>query len=101
MLDIKTLSSLGIIVTELITNAMKYGFSGDHKGWIRVKLFRKNGKIYLFLSNNGISLPDEFSLERTSGFGLHLVSMMVKQLNGTLDIQSNDETLFKITFPTP
>ncbi len=99
MLNVKILSTLGIIVTELITNAMKYGFPENRKGRISVRLLRQDKKISFVLTNNGIGLPEDFSLERTSGFGLQLVSMLVKQLDGTLNIHSNNETQFEIIFP--
>ncbi|HBY18599.1 MAG TPA: histidine kinase, partial [Candidatus Marinimicrobia bacterium] len=74
-------------------------FPEDRKGRISVQLLRQDKKISLVLANNGIGLPEDFSLERTGGFGLQLVSMLVKQLDGTLNIHSNDETQFEIIFP--
>lgn len=101
MLSVKILSDLGIIVTELITNAMKYAFSEDRCGVIRFQLFQRDTQLVLKLCNNGVPLPDNFSPENTGGFGLQLVSMLIQQLNGSLNVHSHEETCFVIEFPKP
>jgi len=101
MLSVKILSGLGIVVTELITNAMKYAFPEDRSGIIRFHLFQRDTHFVLKLCNNGVPLPDNFSPENTSGFGLQLVSMLIQQLNGSLHVHSNEETCFVIEFPKP
>jgi two-component sensor histidine kinase len=101
MLSVKILSDLGIIVTELITNAMKYAFSEDRCGVIRFQLFQRDTQFVLKLCNNGVPLPDNFSPENTGGFGLQLVSMLVQQLKGALKVHTHEETCFVIEFPKP
>jgi two-component system, sensor histidine kinase PdtaS len=99
VLPVKTLTPLGIILTELITNAMKYGFSGIEKGILNVRFYCKNGKAVCEVKNNGKPLPKDFSAEKSTGFGLRLVNMLVQQLNGTFHADMKGETAFIITFP--
>lgn len=98
-LPVTNLSTLGIILTELITNAMKYGFPEDRKGFIRVQLYQREDKIILKLCNNGAAFPKDFSLDKSNGFGLQLVSMLVQELKGTFKIHTDEEVCFDIEFP--
>lgn len=98
-MDVDVLSPLGIIVTELITNAMKYAFTDRKGGTIQVSLKKKNGENILTVSNDGNPLPTDFSINQSKGYGLHLVSLLAGQLNGTIDIDKTNETQFILRFP--
>lgn len=99
ILPVTILSSLGIITTELVTNAMKYGFNENERGFLYLGLHRANTMIEFEIRNSGEKLPEDFSMETSQGFGLHLVKMLVQQLGGKIRIESNHETRFVITFP--
>jgi two-component sensor histidine kinase len=99
MLDVKTLSALGIIVTELITNAMKYAFTDGQQGVIRVVLGKNETDLKLEVKNSGKMLPHDFKIENTEGFGLKLVSMLVQQIKGKIFVENQTETCFTIYFP--
>jgi len=101
MLPVDILSPLGIITTELVTNAMKYGFESEKEGLLQIRFRRINGKAEYVIRNNGKRLPEDFSIEKSQGFGLRLVSMLTQQLNGTLKICTHEETQFEISFPLP
>ncbi len=100
-LDVKTLSSLGIIVNELVTNAMKYAFIGRDKGSITVSTLKGLDRATLVIEDNGIGIPESIDIEYSAGFGLKLVGILVKQISGDVTIERSGGTRFIITFPLP
>ena len=96
---INTAIPLGLIVNELFTNAIKYAFSGGRKGEIRVSLKKDNSQNVLTVADNGIGLPEDFDLPRAQSLGLQMVTALVQQLDGTLEIKRDMGTVWSITFP--
>jgi two-component sensor histidine kinase len=92
MLDSGRLASFGIIVNELLTNAMKYAFTGRKQGSIRVAVKRLAEQIILTVSDDGQGLPAGFDLKKSVGFGLSLVSLVSEQLGGSFTITSDHGT---------
>jgi PAS domain S-box-containing protein len=91
----------GLIVNELITNALKYAFpDGSEPGVIRVSL-RRSGtdKIILGVSDTGVGIPGEVDVENTSSLGLQLVNVLIKQIHGTYSFSRAGGTSWTITFP--
>ncbi len=99
ILSTRTLSPLGIIINELITNSMKYAFTGRKEGVIIVKASEKKGRVSLIFEDNGIGMPESVSFDNPSGFGLMLVSTLIKQINGSISIIRKKGTKFVIEFP--
>jgi len=97
-LDTKRLFLVGLIVNELVTNAIKYGFAGRAQGTVDITLANTEGIITLRVQDNGRGLPRHFSINRSAGFGLKLVSMLTEQLEGTLSIERRNGTAFIINF---
>jgi PAS domain S-box-containing protein len=87
IVDAKILSSLGIIVNELITNAMKYAFPGRDGGVLTVSFLLNGGRATLAVGDNGEGIPESIDPERSPGFGLMLVGMLTKQLRGDFRIE--------------
>ncbi len=98
VLNVKTLSSLGIIINELITNSMKYAFNNRNEGLIDFTLTENHNRIKMTVEDNGSSLPDSFSLEDSSGFGIQLVKILVHQLSGTISFKQDKGACFIIEF---
>ena len=88
---------LGLIVNELVTNAIKHG-----KGRIAVKLEPHAGKGYaLSVCNEGSTLPEGFEAAACGGLGMNLVSTLARQIGGELQIdrgEQNDRTRFTVFF---
>jgi PAS domain S-box-containing protein len=99
-LDVDTAVPCGLIVNELVSNALKYAFPAGREGQIHLRcgLVSKN-QVALSVADNGVGLPDDMNLRTSSTLGFQLVHMLVKQLRGTLDIVKNGGTTFMITFP--
>jgi two-component sensor histidine kinase len=100
-LNASVLQPLGIIVTELITNSMKYAFHGRTSGSIAVTLEREMKELILTVRDDGPGIPESQRTQETSGFGLKLVRLLAEQLGGTIHIRSDEGTSFTLTFSIP
>lgn len=98
-LDLDTAIPCGLILNELISNALKHAFPQEVKetpGRLSIELHRQEGGICLRVADNGIGLPPAFDIQNTSSLGLQLVAMLSKQLGATLDVQRAAGTVFNI-----
>ena len=97
-LDINTAIPLGLLVNELVTNAIKHGFGSSESGNIIIELVELD-KEHLELSvfNDGESFPDDIDLNKIDTFGFQLIQILVEQLNGDFTIQKDKGTKFIIT----
>jgi len=98
VLSAQKLSSIGIIMNELITNAMKYAFKESNKGRVTIAVSKKEKLISLIFADNGTGLPENISVDNSSGFGMQLLSMLVKQIKGAIKIERRNGTKFIIEF---
>lgn len=97
---IDTAIPCGLIVNELVSNSLKHAFRINQKGSIEINVNREDCNITLNFKDNGVGLPKDFSLEETKSLGLQLVSTLVKQLDGTIDIDSSSNGItYKMRFP--
>ena len=90
--DARQLSALGIIINELLANAMKYAFTGRKNGVITITASKKDDRATFLVQDDGIGLPEDLNRVSSSGFGLRLVDMLTQQLDGTLRIERNNGT---------
>jgi two-component sensor histidine kinase len=56
--------------------------------------------VTLIISDNGIGVPEDFDFQHTESLGMQLVNTLASQLDGDIELNSNDGTEFKIRFPT-
>ena len=99
-LDVDTAIPLGLIVNELITNALKHAFPKDRKGRIDL-YFRKTGDrtIRLEVADNGIGIHKIVqNKEKSSGFGTKLIGLLIQQLDAKMVRKSDDGTSVEIEF---
>ena len=97
-LDLDTAIPCGLIINELVTNALKYAFPDSRTGEVVVGLTAENNTYILSVSDNGIGLPEGFDLKGSKTLGLQLVNILVKQLGGTLRTSVKTGTEFRIAF---
>lgn len=101
-LPINSAIPCGLIVNELVSNALKHAFPAGRTGQIVVELRRVDDVLVeLAVSDNGIGLPADGNHRRPGSLGLELVSLLSKQLQGELDIQHAKPTRFSLRFPCP
>jgi two-component sensor histidine kinase len=104
VLDAKRLQPLGIVINELLTNIMKYAFTGRNDGLIIIEVELKpaltgNGKtIFIAIQDNGNGMPEAINFENSTGFGLMLVNMLTQQLNGSIRIERSNGTKIMLEF---
>ncbi|MBI4804874.1 MAG: PAS domain S-box protein [Desulfovibrio sp.] len=89
----------GLIVNELVTNALKHGFIGRDAGTIRVSTSVAEGAVAIVVEDDGVGLPEGFCLEAVETLGLQLVVILTDQLHGKLAIESASGTTFLLQFP--
>jgi two-component system, sensor histidine kinase PdtaS len=99
-IDVDIAVPIGLIVNELLTNAMKYAFPDNRNGRISIRLFRDQQKLHLQVSDNGIGKSTSYSLHE-SGFGTKLVELLTMQLDGTMTqkISGGTNILFEFQLP--
>lgn len=97
-LNINQAVPCALLVNELVTNACKHAFPGTAGGTIVVKLSEEDGLVHLVISDDGAGLNENVNLNAPSTLGLTLVNTLVKQLDATLELDSNDRTAFTIKF---
>lgn len=96
-LSARLLCPLGIIVNELVTNAMKYAFAARTGGLLSITLSANDSRVVLTCSDDGPGLPDTAETD-SAGFGLQLVKILALQLRGNLVIEKGQGTTFMIEF---
>jgi len=96
---------LGTIVNELVSNSLKHAFTEEKEGKIRIKLCREekgsemNKSFFsLTISDNGKGIYESTKLENSESLGLQLVSTLVAQLDGKIELKRVQGTEFRITF---
>jgi PAS domain S-box-containing protein len=98
-LGIAASTPCGLIVNELITNALKYAFPEDREGEIVVALYMlDNDEIEMTVSDNGVGIPEEIDFSSTDSLGLSLIKALVMQLQGNIELKKENGTEFKIIF---
>jgi PAS domain S-box-containing protein len=100
-LSTRTAIPLGLIANELATNAMKYGFTNGEEAVFSVNLTAdKNRNQYvLTISNTGKPFPKGVALDNPETLGLRLITALVQQLRGTIELRRDPYPVFTIRFP--
>ncbi|EKQ51854.1 MAG: PAS domain S-box [Methanobacterium sp. Maddingley MBC34] len=97
-LNIETSVPCGLIISELVSNSLKYAFPSGREGEISLSL-KSHGKRYeLIISDNGIGFPEDIDFKNTESLGLQLVNSLVGQIDGEIKLERSKGTMFKITF---
>jgi PAS domain S-box-containing protein len=99
MLDIGEAIPCGLIINELVSNALKYAFPDRRKGEIAVRMrVIGDGEWELVVGDDGVGLPEGFKIGETQTLGMQLVDSFVRQLRGTLQVNRSKGTEFTIRF---
>ncbi len=97
-LDVDLSLNIGLIINELVSNALKHAFKEREKGEIFVELINveKTDQLELIVTDDGVGIPEDYNLNESKTFGLELVSALIQQYEGSMKINRNDKTEFKI-----
>ncbi|MBT1689525.1 PAS domain S-box protein [Dawidia soli] len=96
--DLDTAIYCGLIVNELVTNAMKHAFKDRGEGTIVVSLVKDVNTFILQVRDDGITLPESIVPDHAGSFGMQLLQIFAKQLNGAMEIIREKGTIFLIRF---
>jgi two-component sensor histidine kinase len=90
----------GLILNELVTNALKYAYPPGTSGEIAVGLSEDAaGSVTLTVADRGVGLPQGFDVQDSKSLGLLIVDLLAKQLGGTLAVQTHPGAAFTLEFP--
>ena len=92
----------GLIINELVSNALKYAFPANQPGEIRIQLRQVDQELELIIQDDGVGLPNHLDLSNIQSLGLSLVyALATEQLEGSLTVDRSQGTAFKMRFPQP
>jgi PAS domain S-box-containing protein len=109
-IDVNQTTICGLILNELITNAIRHGFQqpaadstaemAQPVGHIDIQLRPLSAQqLRLSVTNNGNPLPPDFQMPSPNSMGLRLVSLLIQELQGTVAVERSLHPGFHITFP--
>ncbi|WP_420263964.1 PAS domain S-box protein [Candidatus Magnetominusculus dajiuhuensis] len=89
----------GLIINELFTNILKHAFPDKIIGEINISVCSKNNDdIELTISDNGVGFPEDVDFRNSKSLGLHIVNILVKQLEGTIELDRTRGSKFRVIF---
>ncbi len=91
-LDIDTAIPLGLILNELISNALKYAFPDNKEGIIEVNLKESDKKLSMIMVDSGIGMPSDFDLGNATSFGMKLIHTLAEKLDAKIQIDGTNGT---------
>ena len=93
---------IGLIVSELVTNAIKHAFIKKQDGMIQISMQKSDELIKLVVSDNGSGIKEGVDMSGAKSLGLYIVDNLVKiQLRGEIEVSSGEGTKYTIKFPVP
>jgi PAS domain S-box-containing protein len=99
MIGLDTAIICGLIVNELVTNAIKHAFNGRSKGLIVIEFVQQEeNRFVLSVEDDGVSLPAHIRPGHEGSFGMQLIDVFVKQLGGSFELFREKGTKFQIRF---
>ena len=97
-LDVDRAIPCGLIINELVSNSLKYAFKDGRTGKLRVGMSRDGDRYILTVGDNGVGLPPGFDFRESQSLGLQLVTTLVDQIEGTIELEKTAGTVFTIRF---
>jgi two-component sensor histidine kinase len=98
-LSLETITPCGMIISEVVSNSLKYAFPGSKKGKITIGCHSTGGEVKLRISDNGIGLPEGLDFRNAKSLGFKLINRLAEdQLRGTVEQEGGKGTAFLIKF---
>ncbi len=105
-LNIETAMPCGLIVNELVSNSLKYAFLQKRPGIVHLCFYthpdskkqHRERRFVLVVGDNGVGIRSDINWQSTNSLGLRLVRMLTRQLDGEMELDLKDGTLFRLTF---
>ncbi len=100
MIPIDTAIPCGLIINELVSNALKHALPDGRRGEIRIEMNKDENGVGIIFEDNGVGFPEGMDFRNTETLGLQLVNMLVAQLDGSIEMVGNGGTRYVITLKT-
>ncbi|HII99718.1 MAG TPA: PAS domain S-box protein, partial [Methanoregula sp.] len=97
MVDINTAVPLGLLMNELVSNALKHAFPDGREGTIGISGTTGEDQITLVVRDDGIGMPPDLDWKNTASLGMRLVTSLVDQVNGTITLDAGSGTAWTVT----
>ena len=97
-LSIDTAIPCGLIINELISNALKYAFPGNKSGEIKLSFKKQENNVILIVSDDGGGIPSHIDIKNSTSLGMRLIYSLTKQLDGNIVLDSSKGTTFTLIF---
>jgi len=98
-IDAKMAAPCGLILNELLTNALKFAFPEDQQGHIWIEVADRGKELLITVSDDGVGPPPGFTIEQSSGFGMRIIQLLVEQLRGRISFTRDSRTIFTTSLP--
>lgn len=95
----EVLLNLGLVINELVVNALKHAFPGGRPGILRVRLAAEEGGCRLSVEDDGTPSPEASSVLRSGSMGSVIVRGIIEQLGGELNLETDAGTRLSIRLP--
>ena len=89
----------GLILNELISNALKHAFPDGRSGLIRIEAQSHDGSVDLAVIDDGVGIPEDLDTRKRKSLGLEIVEILARQLRGTWELKREAGTVFRLSFP--
>jgi PAS domain S-box-containing protein len=98
-LDVDRAIHLGLIVNELLLNAVKHAFPNGARGVVRIGVRHVADQVEVQVRDNGRGLPAHLDVDEAKSLGLRIVHILSNRLDGTVRIENDNGAVFTLTFP--
>ena len=88
-----------LVVNEILSNAFKHAFRGKKHGNLRISATQADDHICIIVHDDGVGIPEDLDVYRTTSLGFKLIRSLVTQLNGSVSISSAHGTEVTVEFP--
>jgi two-component sensor histidine kinase len=99
-LDIETVMPVGLILNELISNALKHAFEETEKGMLKVVLQQNEEMLFLQVSDNGKGMPAVWKINQGNTLGYQIIQSFVNKLKAELSVVNDNGTNVRIIIKT-
>jgi len=98
ILGLDTAVPLGLIISEMVTNAFKHAFCDQDLPELTVVLTKKAEAYELIVRDNGVGLPETFDIQASNSLGFEIITALIEQINSKLDYTNDNGAVFKVIF---
>ncbi|MCA1994916.1 MAG: PAS domain S-box protein [Coleofasciculus sp. S288] len=98
-LNIDTAIPCGLIINELVSNALKHAFPNNRTGTVRLAMNSDSDNHFtLLIEDDGVGFPATWELKTARSLGIQIVHVLVKQIKGKIDLDRNKGSKFRVSF---